>query len=378
LGVKSLKKTIIILLSLLLLTILSACQAKSIKEFLPGAYPIVKVMLGNDERTLFTLTSEHPLNKAPLVNWTPVEKTQISNYEQKLVLIDAEGFKSTFFELPTNDQSFIVVSNSKGNEVKYYASTFGFADSIIEELKINYPAEFIIDELPKVKFTYAFLDGLENFAEAKMMALNQVMSDKINSILKLPTRYRTNITPDFAAIKPYILKDENGVYYVICFQKNMIGVGSDPTGVLTYYAMDLETASLIGNYFYFIPVNAPAGKDLSDLTLKSFNSQLLGTYAEQFIELSARQSQEVLGMLDLPRHAFVTLELDVDSYDDLFGFEDGDGLLYWFFRSNQASKTFLRVDYGANESGLTYYEYSFEGRDTYTEVMQYLKKLIKK
>jgi len=198
----------------------------------PGILDFVKAMWGKDESTTFSID---PDLIAPLLRpaWftAPTEAADLSRANAEFSLIDELGNLYHFYAQKYD----VEVIYAKDNSIKHFYIDFGTIHDVWMNLRNNYADKTITNQLSSTLFTNVYLDQVSTFNAFQLRPLSQKVSDMINRVLLLNKAYQVDVLPDSESTCPFTLKNDQGLYYVICYNPYVVGIGTNPKGTLTYY-----------------------------------------------------------------------------------------------------------------------------------------------
>ncbi|NTW95830.1 MAG: hypothetical protein HGB31_04330 [Erysipelotrichaceae bacterium] len=342
-----------------------------------GYLDFKKAYWGTDESTVFeidqNLIKEYYL---PRDFQIPAEPIDLSRRHAEFSLVDELGNVYNFYA-----QAYaVVITWAKDNTSVQYSFDFEKSANILKVLTENYYDEPFVGDLEPVLFTHVYLEGIDSYNSSKMVSISKIISDGINEELMLQRAFKADLLPDDQSKCQFVLKDDTGLFYVVCYNPYIVGVGLDPKGPLTYYSLGDFNDTDIGGYLAFMPLPAPTGSRIDNLRFTKVYA-VMHCDCDHHVDLSLAQSNYVNSLMDLKDHASVVTDFSLYSNDtwpdDLFYIDDTNGHRIKFLIYPMTKKIIISIDYnGEDQYGMTYYEIDEAGYEKVLESHFYLSGLL--
>jgi len=342
-----------------------------------GYLDFKKAYWGTDEATVFevdpSLINQFYL---PRDFQIPTEPIDLSRRHAEFSLVDELGNVYNFYA-----QAYaVVITWAKDKTSVQYSFSFDYSSNILNALIENYFDVPFVGDLEPVLFTHVYLEGIDSYSSAKLIAISQKISDGINKELMLQRAYKAELLPDDQSNCKFVLKDDTGLFYVVCYNPYIVGVGLDPKGPLTYYSLGDFNDTDIGGYLYDIPLQAPSGSRIDNLLFTRVFA-VMHCDCDHHVDLSLAQSNYINNLMDLKDHASVITDYNLygsDIYpDDLFYIDDSRGYRIKFLIFPTTKSIIFTIDYnGQDLYGMTYYKIDDAGYEKVLETHFYLSGLL--
>jgi len=345
---------------------------------IPGIYEFVQGMLGKDESTRFDLDLTPIISSLKPGSFAlATENIDLSRKPVIFSLIDDQGNLYHFYD----DGNRVEFVSSSDQSVTQYLIDNQDLSNVWTFIKETYPDAMIVNQLQPVIFSKAYINGLASYSSSKLIPVSLRLSNDINEVLNLLGAYKTFVIPDEQSNCEYILKDDQGLYYVICYNPYVVGVGKDPKGPLTYYSLPVPVDRGIGDYLYNMPMPAPLGSRLDNFTFTKANAAA-HCGCDIRVDLSSSQSTYLNNLMDLADHAVYTddTSLFIQGYtqpDDLFIITTSSNLRLWFYIQTSTKTIIMEIDYNSqSQNGTTYYRIDSAGYNKILEAHFYIAGLL--
>jgi len=342
-----------------------------------GYLDFKKAYWGTDESTVFEV-DQSLFNEFMSPNYfqTPSESIDLSRRHVEFSLIDELGNVYNFYA----QANAVVITWLKDNNSVQYSFDFGYSANILKVLTENYFDEPFVGDLEPVLFTHVYLEGIDSYSSSKMVSISKTISDGINQELMLQRAFKADLLPDDQTNCQFVLKDDTGLFYVVCYNPYIVGVGLDPKGPLTYYSLGDFYDTDIGGYLYDIPLLAPSGSRIDNLLFTKVYA-VMHCDCDHHVDLSLARSNYINSLMDLKDHASVITDYNLygsDIYpDDLFYIDDSRGYRIKFLIFPTIKSIIFTIDYnGPDQYGMTYYKIDSAGYEKVLETHFYLSGLL--
>jgi len=341
----------------------------------PGVYDFVQGMLGKDETTTFDIDATLIGSFLKPDVFSVSSDKDVSRISVLFTLIDTKGNLYHFYQ----SAGIVEFVSSKDQSVKQYRFEYQDLKDVWNFIKETYPEALKINLLQPVLFTKVYLEGLASFSSSKFIPISQKTSDNLNEILNLQGAYHPDIQTDEQSNCAYVLKDDKGMYYVVCFNPYVVGVGNDPNGTLAYYSLctQFESGMDIGTYLYSMPIPPPVSNRLDNFTKAN---AVMHCDCDRHVDFSISQSKYLNNLMDLADHVSITDDsFRMQRYEptDLFYISTSSNLVLKFYIPLSTNTIILEIDYnGYENAGTTYYRIDDAAYDKVMEAHFYIAGLI--
>jgi len=342
-----------------------------------GTLEFVKAYWGTDRTTVFEVDPVLMSQFYETSNFTATSGNfDLSRRHAEFSLIDELGNEYQFY----GQAQAVRIIWAKDGSSELFSFDFSEAMRLYKALTENYTDKTIVNQLGTISFTQAYLEGLDTFGPSKMFRIYPKISDILNELMKLNRAFKADLLPDEQSECKFIFKDDAGLYYVLCYNPYVIGVGPDPKGTLTYYSLGDYNDTDLGGYVYDMPVPAPSGSRIDNFTFTRVNA-VMHCECDQHVDLSLTQSNYLNALMDLADNAKVVLDFVYPFSNlepqDLFYLSTTSGKRLDFKINDQTRTIVFTIDYnGFDHYGTTYYQIDGAGYDKVLEAHFYLSNLL--
>jgi hypothetical protein len=324
-------------------------------------FDFVKALWGADDSTVFDIDPTLFMDQFKRIarQITVLPEQDLGNRQATFSLIDTQGNLFRFY-----DQAHVIkLILAKDGTTKYYGCDFSNIRDLWDWLVAKYPDKLITDQLSSTLFTHVYLDTIPSSTAAKFLPISKDVSDMVNRVLMLNKAYKADVLPNSESSCNITFKNDQGLYYVLCYFPYVIGVGTDPSKTLTYYNLfhDPYAGEDIRNYFNDMAIAPPSGSNLASLT---YSRAFAMTHSERDVSvaLSSAQNTYLKNLMDLADHAEVIKDIyaynqgNLATYTELISLKTSSGLNMYFLADPVTKTVILTIDYnGYEKMGKTYY-----------------------
>lgn len=341
-----------------------------------SALDFVKAYWGTDESTLFDIDPlVIRLITEPRDIQVATEPIDLTRRHAEFSLIDEIGNQYHFY-----GQAYAVkIIWAKDQSSEIYTFDISRAHQIYQALITNYVEKTVVNQLDPVILTHVYLKDVSSFSVSKMVSIDPKINTDIQKELRLDRAYQADLLPDAQSECKFTFKGDNGLYYVVCYNPHVVGVGPDLKGTLTYYSFGDFNDTDLGGYMVGFPLPAPSGSLLDDLTFTRVTA-VQHCECDTHVDLSLAQSNYLNDLMDLSTHTKVILNHNYfsDYYDgDLFWLTASNGRRFDFVIYPKTKTIMFTTVYPSNgEYGTTYYQIDGAGYEKVLEAHFYLSGLL--
>ena len=349
----------------------------------PGLFDFVKAAWGADDSTIFDINPAYFMDQFNRIarSITVLPEQDLSSYQATFTFIDTQGNLYRFY-----DQAYTIkLMMVKDGTIKYFNCDFSDISNLWDWLREKYPDKLITNQLSSTLFTQVYLDTIPSSISVKGLPISKDVSDMVNRILMLDKAYKADVMPNAESNCPVTLKNDQGLYYVICNFPYVVGVGTDPGKSLTYYTLfhDPYTGEDLRDYFRDMAIAPPAGSSLATMI---FTRAFAMTHSEMDVSvaLSSAQNTYLKNLMNLAEHAEVIQDIypyftnnpGYYSYTELISLKTSIGHNLYFVVDTATRTVFLSIDYNGDKYGQTYYRIDSSVYNQIIEASLYLNDLI--
>jgi len=342
-----------------------------------GNLDFVKAYWGTDETTVFEVDPILINQYFESRDFTaPIENIDLTRRHAEFSMIDELGNTYHFYA----QAHAVLITWAKDGSSELFSFEFSPAMDIYRALTDNYVEKITVNQLNEVRFTQAYLEGIETFSPSKMFPIYPNVSDMLNLEMRLDRAFKADLLPDDQSECTFIFKDESNLYYVFCFNPYVVGVGPDPKGALTYYSLGDYNDTNLGGNIYRMSVPAPAGSRIDNLTFTRVTA-VMHCECDHHADLSSAQSNYLNALMDLADHAtvapdFIYFSRELQA-DDLFYLTTSTGKRLDFYINPATKEILFAIDYnGWDQYGSTYYRIDPAGYEKVLEAHFYLSSIM--